>query len=56
MKKKLLVIGLIVVLAFGMTACGGGDDEDTSGKTNLSIIDSEWSTPISWTVPPAIRL
>ena len=42
MKKKLLVIGLIVVLAFGMTACGGGDDEDTSGKTNLSIIDSEW--------------
>lgn len=41
MKKKLLALGLIVVLALGMTACGGGD-EDTAGKTDLSIIDSEW--------------
>ncbi len=45
MRKKLLVLGLIVVLALGMTACGGGGDEgegDGEAKTSLSIIDNEW--------------
>lgn len=42
MKKKLLVLGLIVVMVFSMAACGGDDDSDTSAKTSLVIYDSEW--------------
>lgn len=43
MKKKLLVLSLIAVFVFSMTACGGGDGGDeASAKTELTIIDGEW--------------
>ncbi|MGN0658249.1 MAG: ABC transporter substrate-binding protein [Emergencia sp.] len=41
MKKKLFVLCLSALMVLGMTACGGGGD-DESAKTNLSIIDGEW--------------
>lgn len=43
MRKKLLVLSLIAIFVFSMTACGGGnDDGGESAKTNLTLIDGEW--------------
>lgn len=42
MRKKLLVLGLIAVFVFSMTACGGDDGGGDAARTNLTIIDQEW--------------
>ncbi len=51
MNKKLLIAFALLVGAYGFTACGGGEAEESTTETTEATADTVAAAPAVWTAP-----